>query len=237
MYSLSISKCGHKGQSVNYHSKDMKAAKLGKDEVRQIYRKLAGSYDVWANLAESKARKRSLQLANIHNGDAVLEVAVGTGFTFAEILKLNPSGRSEGIDLTEEMLVRARKRAEKTGVSDYTLKVGDAYSLEFPDDTFDVVLNNYMFDLIPEEDFLPVLTEFKRVLKSGGKLVLASMTHGQNWFNQIWEGLYQINPALLGGCRGVYLQPYVESAGFKAICREYISQFMFPSEVVSAVKP
>ena len=215
----------------------MLAAKLGKDEVRQVYGKLAGSYDVWANLAESKARKRSLQLADIHNGDAVLEVAVGTGFTFAEILKLNPSGSNKGIDLTEEMLSRAKKRAEKIGASNYTLKVGDAYSLEFPDAIFDVVLNNYMFDLMPEEDFLPVLTEFKRVLKSGGKLILASMTQRQNWFNQFWEGLYQINPALLGGCRGVYLQPYVESAGFKDIYKEYISQFMFPSEIVSAVKP
>ncbi len=215
----------------------MLEAKLGKDEVRQIYRKLAAGYDVWGNLAESKARKLSLKLADIHDGDAVLEVAVGTGLTFAEILKLNPSGMSVGIDLTEEMLVKARKRADKTGSGNYTLKVGDAYNLEFPDDTFDVVLNNYMFDLIPEEDFIRVLTEFKRVLKPGGKLVLASMTQGQKWFNNIGEGLYQIAPVLLGGGRGVNLQPYVDSAGFKDLHREYISQFMFPSEIVYAVKP
>lgn len=194
----------------------MLETKLGKNEVRQIYRQLAAGYDVWGNLAESKARKLSLKLADIHDGDAVLEVAVGTGLTFAEILKRNPSGRNEGIDLTEEMLVRARKRADNFNrAGNYTLKVGDAYNLEFPDDTFDVVLNNYMFDLIPEEDFIRVLTEFKRVLKPGGKLVLASMTQGQKWFNNIWEGLYQIAPALLGGCRGVNLQAYVDSAGFK----------------------
>ncbi len=104
-------------------------------------------------------------------------------------------------------------------------------------DTFDVVLNNYMFALIPEEDFIRVLTEFKRVLKPGGKLVLASMTQGQKWFNNIGEGLYQIAPVLLGGGRGVNLQPYVDSAGFKDLHREYISQFMFPSEIVYAVKP
>ena len=215
----------------------MLAAKLSKDEVRQTYRKLASGYDVWANLAESKARQLSLQLANIQDGDAVLEVAVGTGFIFAEILKLNPSGKNAGIDLTEEMLVQARKRAEKIDVSNYSLKVGDAYQLEFPENTFDVVLNNYLFDLMPEEDFLEVLIEFKRVLKSGGKLVLASMTQGQKWFDYLWQRLYQINPSLLGGCRGVCLQPYVESAGFKQVYRQYISQWMFPSEVISAVKP
>ena len=215
----------------------MLAAKLSKDEVRQTYRKLASGYDVWANLAESKARQLSLQLANIQDGDAVLEVAVGTGFIFAEILKLNPSGKNAGIDLTEEMLVQARKRAEKIDVSNYSLKVGDAYQLEFPENTFDVVLNNYLFDLMPEEDFLEVLIEFKRVLKSGGKLVLASMTQGPKWFDYLWQRLYQINPSLLGGCRGVCLQPYVESAGFKQVYRQYISQWMFPSEVISAVKP
>lgn len=215
----------------------MLEAKLGKDEVRQIYRKLAAGYDIWGNLTESKARKLSLKLADIHDGDAVLEVAVGTGLTFTEILKLNPSGMSEGIDLTEEMLVRARKRADRTGMSNYTLTVGDAYNLEFSDNIFDLLLNNYMFDLIPEEDFLPVLNEFKRVLKPSGKLVLASMAKGKYWFNYIWEGIYQINPALLGGCRGVSLQSYVESAGFKDVRREYISQFMFPSEIVFAVKP
>ena len=159
----------------------MLEAKLGKDEVRQIYRQLAAGYDIWGNLAESKARKLSLKLADIHDGDAVLEVAVGTGLTFAEILKRNPSGRNEGTDLTEEMLVRARKRADNFNrAGNYTLKVGDAYNLEFPNDTFDVVLNNYMFDLIPEEDFIRVLTDFKRVLKPGGKLVLASMTQGRH---------------------------------------------------------
>ncbi len=215
----------------------MLAAKLSKDEIHQTYCKFASSYDVWANLTESKARQLSLQLADILDCEAVLEVAVGTGFIFAKILKLNPSGKNEGIDLTEEMLVQARKRAEKTGISNYALKVGDAYHLEFPENTFDVLLNNYMFDLIPEEDFLNVLTELKRVLKSGGKLVLASMTQGPKWFNYLWKRLYQMNPILLGGCRGVCLQPYVESAGFKQVYRQYISQFMFPSEVISAVKP
>ena len=216
---------------------DVLDATLKKDEVRQLYRKIAVGYDVWGNLTESKARKLSLKLADIHNGDTVLEVAVGTGVTFAEILKLNPSGRNEGIDLTDEMLLRAKKRANQTGVSNYSLNVGDAYHLDFPDATFDLVLNNYMFDLIPEEDFLQILIEFKRVLKPEGKLILTSMTQGQQWFNTIWEGLYQINPALLGGCRGVYLQPYVESAGFQDIHREYISQLLFPSEVVWAMKP
>ena len=50
------------------------------------------------------------------------------------------------------------------------------------------------------------------------------------------ETLYWINPAVFGGCRGVYLPPYLESVGFKETEREFISQINFPSEVVCGIK-
>ena len=149
-------------------------AKLSKDQLREAYRKYASIYDIWSSLTESKARQRCLEVADIKNGESVLEVAVGTGILFEKILQLNPTGRNEGIDLTEQMLSRARARAHKSGVSDYVLKVGDAYHLQYPDNSFDLVLNNYMFDLIPEKDFRAILGEFKRVLRKGGRIVLVN---------------------------------------------------------------
>ena len=174
-------------------------AKLNKDEVRAAYRTVASVYDIWSGLTESKARQRCLEVAAIKNGESVLEVAVGTGILFEKLLKLNPTGRNEGIDLTEEMVTCARARAQKSGVSGYDLKVGDAYHLENSDDSFDVVLNNYMFDLIPEKDFVVVLSEFKRVLRPGGRVVLVNMTKGAGWFNTFWEWLYKTSPSLLAG--------------------------------------
>lgn len=212
-------------------------AKLGKNEVRKTYEKMAASYDLWSNFAETRARRRCLDLAAIKNGEYVLEVAVGTGVLFENILRLNPSGINEGIDMTEPMLARARERARRTGMSNYNLQIGDAYRLDYPDESFDVVVNNYMFDLIPEQDFLTILGEFKRVLKKGGRLVLVSMTWGSRLFNTTWDWLYRFRPALLGGCRGVELKPYMEQAGFEKIYREYVSQMGFPSEVVSGEKP
>ena len=162
---------------------------------------------------------------------------MGTGILFEKILQLNPTGRNEGIDLTEEMLSRARARAQKSGASGYALKVGDAYHLQYSDNSFDVVLNNYMFDLIPEKDFVAVLGEFKRVLRKGGRIVLVNMTKGSRWFNAVWERLYKTRPSLLGGCRGIELKPYLEEVGFERIRREYVSQMLFPSEVIYGVKP
>ena len=212
-------------------------AKLSKDEVREAYRKLVSTYDIWSGLTESKSRQRCLEVAEIKNGESVLEVAVGTGKLFEKILRLNLTGRNEGIDLTDEMLSRARSRAQKSGASGYVLKVGDAYHLQYSDNSFDVVLNNYMFDLIPEKDIVAILNEFKRVLRKGGRIVVVNMTKGSRWFNAVWEWLYKIRPLLLGGCRGIELKPYLEEAGFEQIRREYVSQMLFPSEVIYGVKP
>ena len=213
----------------------MPDARIEKGQVSDLYRKIAPSYDLWARLTESKARNRCLEFAAIRDGEDVLEVAVGTGLAFEGILAANPSGRNEGIDLTEQMLVRAETKAAASGCSNYRLRVGDAYELDFPDDSFDVLVNNYMFDLLPQKDFLTVLGEFKRVLRPGGRLALVNMTQGEHWYNGIWERIYRVRPALLGGCRGVSLLSYVEACGFRQTRREFMSQYTFPSEIVYGV--
>lgn len=213
----------------------MLEARINKRQVADVYSRVAALYDVWAWLTESKARDRCLELAAIRDGEDVLEVAVGTGLAFARILQSNPSGRNEGIDLTEAMLEKARRKAAKSGTVNYRLRVGDAYDLDFADDSFDVLINNYMFDLIPQQDFPVVLREFNRVLRPGGRLAMVNMTGGERWYNGIWERLYRMNPALIGGCRGISLLPELSACGFTDARREYRSQLTFPSEIVTGV--
>ena len=90
----------------------MLPARLSKDNVPHVYRRLAPAYDLWARLTETRARARCLELAAVRDGESVLEVAVGTGLGFADILSRNPTGRNDGIDLTPQMLARARAKAE-----------------------------------------------------------------------------------------------------------------------------
>ena len=85
-------------------NKTILEAKVKKNDIPKVYKTIAGGYDLWGRLTEVKARKRCLELASINDGESVLEVAVGTGLAFTEILKLNPNGRNEGFDLTKEML-------------------------------------------------------------------------------------------------------------------------------------
>jgi ubiquinone/menaquinone biosynthesis C-methylase UbiE len=212
------------------------AAKLNKPEVIQVYSRTAPVYDIWGILTESKARKRALELARIRDGESVLEVAVGTGLTFQKILKANPHGQNIGIDLTPAILAKAQRRAAQSGLTNYSLSRGDAYDLQYSDQQFDVLVNNYMFDLLREEDFITVLTEFKRVLKPGGRLVLINMTKGARFYQRFWEAVYHLNPKWLGGCRGVLLSAALETTGFDHIHRETVSQLAFPSEIIIATQ-
>ena len=203
----------------------------------EIYRKFAPSYDLFARLTETKAHDRCLELAAIQNGEAVLEVPVGTGMAFMRILAVNPDGRNEGIDLTNAMLERAEQRAAAAGFENYRLRIGDAYKLKFPDGGFDVIVCNYLFNLLPQKDFGAVLEEFKRVLRPAGRLAMVNMTPGEYRRNKFWDRLYRINPAFTGGCRGVRLLPHLQSAGFNRTSREYVSQLTFPSEIIYGIAP
>ena len=203
-------------------------------EVVRAYTRTAPVYDVWAGLTETRARRRALELAQIRDGEAVLEVAVGTGLAFAEILRRNPSGRNEGVDLTAAMLARARAKAEHGATKNWRLRVGDAHALDFPDASFDLVFNCYMFDLLPAESFARVLGEFRRVLAPGGRLVLVNLAPGDGPVSRLWSGIFRLQPAWVGGCRAVRLEGPIRAAGFALAAAERVTQLGVPSEMILA---
>ena len=221
---------------------EISPAQIPKKQIPFLYTWIAPTHDILAYFVESNARKRAVELAQVIDGEQILEVAVGTGLTFQYMIQENTSGHTTGIDLTPAMLRKAKTRAKRIikrhnlPNTHYTLSVGDAYALDFPDQHFDLLLNSYMFDLLPESHFVPVLKEFKRVLKPGGRIIQMNMTHGAKWYNHFWQGLYRLHPALLGGCRCITTKPAMKEAGFVNINREYISQWTFPSEIIRGEK-
>jgi ubiquinone/menaquinone biosynthesis C-methylase UbiE len=165
-----------------------------------------------------------------------LEVAVGTGLAFFEIVKRNPNGRNVGIDLSTGMLSKARKRLGKLSGAHYELSYGTAFDLKTENESVDLLMNNYMFDLIPYEEMDKVLMEFKRVLKKGGRLILVNMTEGERFGSKLYDFIYNLSPKTMGGCRGVRLSEKLKSHGFTIEVREYQQQMLFPSEVILAHK-
>lgn len=215
------------------HSSNGLDARLSQAEVHHVYNRIAWIYDVWGSLTESCARERATALADIHNGERVLEVAVGTGLMMAEVVRKNPNGLNAGIDLSEGMLQKAQSRLSQVIVP-VELKQGSAFAIPYPAASFDLLINGYMFDLLPFADFPRILAEFMRVLKPQGRLVLMNMTEGDRPGSRLYQWIYSKAPALMGGCRGVKLADHLEKAGFRVLVREYVQQSLFPSEVILA---
>ena len=211
-------------------------ARVSQKQIGAVYDRIAPIYDIWGKLTESRARNRAIELAEIKDGQSILEVAVGTGLAFYEIVKRNPNGINTGIDLSKGMLEKAKKRVSRISSANYSLSVGTAFNLSVEDESIDTLVNNYMFDLIPFEDMDKILMEFKRVLKKGGRLVLVNMTEGERFGSRLYDFIYNISPKSLGGCRGVKLTKRLQQHDFKVEVREYYQQMLFPSEVILAYK-
>lgn len=220
-----------------------RAANSGMVEAPVEAKRIRSLYNLWSSLYgplaapfEEKARLLGIKLAKIKPGERVLEVAVGPGRSFLEILnKVGKTGKAYGVDLSPKMLSETRKFVEsKKGLADFELAEADARRLPFKGNTFDVVYNSYMLDLIPLGDMQPVLCEFRRVLKKGGRLVLVNLSK-PDASPVLYEKAYRIAPYLLGGCRPVLMEGLVRKAGFKNAERQFVGGII-PSEVVTAVK-
>ncbi len=219
-----------------HQDKNALDARVSQNKIGSVYDKIAPIYNIWGKLAESHARNRAIELAEIKDGQTILEVAVGTGLAFYEIVKRNPNGTNIGIDLSRGMLEKAKKRVGQLTEANYSLDIGTAFDLSVENESIDTLVNNYMFDLIPFKDMSTILTEFKRVLKEGGKLILVNMTEGERFGSKLYDFVYNISPKTMGGCRGVKLTEKLQQHGFKVDVREYVQQLLFPSEVIRAYK-
>ena len=211
-------------------------AKVPQEKIAQLYDSTAWFYDIWANLTETKAQNRAIELSNIQDKIVILDVAVGTGKLFNQIVKRNPNGKNVGIDISKGMLEKAKTRLSKQPNSNYSLDIGSAFDITMDNHSVDILFNNYMFDLIPFNQMDAVINEFTRVLKPDGKLVLVNMTKAEQFGAGLYEKIYRISPPLLGGCRGVQLSNLLTDHNFIIENREYIQQMLFPSEVILAIK-
>lgn len=137
--------------------------------MRKAYARWAPIYDlVYDKLTEPAAR--AAVNAAVACGPKVLEAGVGTGLSLGYYPE---HAEVYGVDLSEDMLRRAQEKVDKRGLAHVkSLQVMDVTRLGFPDEMFDAVTAQFIITLVPEPEV--ALTEFARVLRPGGEIVLAN---------------------------------------------------------------
>ena len=209
---------------------------LDEAKTKKEFKQVLWVYDFWGWLTERKAARNVLKLADIKNGAAVLDVACGTGEMLENIVALNPDGKNIGIDLSPDMLTKAREKLNKAAKGNFELHEGSVLKLDFPENSFDILINNYMVDLMPLETFDTIANEFFSVLKPNGIIVISTFSFGTKKIHRFWYWVAKRFPGLLTGCRPVSFKSHLIKAGFKIEKDMEISQNTFPSEVIKARK-
>lgn len=136
-------------------------------QIKRAYAMMSPMYDLLFDKIFHPGRIAAVRLLDIRPNDLVLEVGIGTGLN----LPLYPTDcQLVGIDLSRQMLKKAREKVQEYRMTNVTLQVMDAATMEYPDGHFDHVLGTYVISAVPEP--LQVLREIKRVCKKGGHIVI-----------------------------------------------------------------
>jgi len=139
----------------------------------------ASFYDGFANIMTlghiRRLRALTVDAALLKPGEKVLDVGCGTGgVTIPAKLRVGDKGSAAGIDPAPEMIAVAQKKAARAKL-DVDFRVGVIESLPYPDASFDVVTSSLMMHHLPKDLQVKGLVEIRRVLKPGGRLLIADM--------------------------------------------------------------
>jgi phosphatidylethanolamine/phosphatidyl-N-methylethanolamine N-methyltransferase len=160
-----------------------RTAHMDEDAVKSAYRRWAPVYDNTFGWVAAEGRRHAVEVINRSSG-RVLEVGVGTG------LSLPAYGKHleiVGIDLSPEMLEKARERVAEEGLTNVTaLLEMDAGELEFEDASFDTVVAMYVMTVVPDPE--KVMRELSRVCKPGGDVLIVNHFSAQEG-KPGWEGM------------------------------------------------
>jgi demethylmenaquinone methyltransferase/2-methoxy-6-polyprenyl-1,4-benzoquinol methylase/phosphoethanolamine N-methyltransferase len=141
------------------------------------YDLMVGAIDLVTGGRLRALRRRVLDLAGLRPGTAVLDVGCGTGTLAIEAqARVGPAGRVVGVDPAPKQLARARAKAAR-GRRPIEFRLGVIEVLPFPDASFDAALSTLMMHHLPDDLKARGLAEIARVLKPGGRLVVADAEH------------------------------------------------------------
>jgi ubiquinone/menaquinone biosynthesis C-methylase UbiE len=169
-------------------------------------------------------------LASLRKGETVLDLGSGAGFDcFLAANRVGPTGRVIGVDMTPEMIAKARRNARKGDYQSVEFRLGEIESLPVEDDSVDVVISNCVINLVPDKR--RTFKEAFRALRPGGRMFVSDLVLTR----PLPEKVLAASSALVGCIAGAWMRDRylaaVKAAGFHKV--RVLSQTYFPTDFIT----
>ena len=190
-------------------------------------------------------------IASLKPGETILDLGSGGGFDcFLAVNEVGESGTVIGVDMTPEMVSKARANAEKANYTNVDFRLGEIENLPVADGVVDVIISNCVINLSPEKS--KVFQESYRVLKSGGRLAISDIVATAEIPEQMKDDMALYTGCISGASSITDIETILKDAGFEAIVikpkdesREFIRNWVPDSKIddyivsatIEAVKP
>jgi len=196
-------------------------------------------YDMLAGSSEQGSVRLGLKKLAAAEGEVILEIGFGTGHALVALAQaVGDSGKVCGIDISEGMLNVAQEKLKAAGLAKRVeLRLGDAVQLPFANQLYDGVFMSFALELFDTPEIPVVLAECRRVLRSGGHLVVVAMakTDNSGLVLRLYEWAHQQFPKYVD-CRPIFVAKALEESGFQIVDVTERTMWGLPVEIVTARK-
>lgn len=206
-------------------------------DTRARYDRISRYYEYVEGVWERPVRRIGLEALHATPGESLIEVGCGPGYALVQIARaVGPDGRALGVDLADGMCRLARRRLTRQGLSPRAGVVqADASRLPLSTGCVDGAFLSFVLELFDTPQIPVVLAECRRVLRPGGRLVVASLSKEgpEPPLRRLYERGHARFPHQLD-CRPIYVERALREAGMEITWARTVSLWGLPVEVVRA---
>jgi arsenite methyltransferase len=155
-------------------------------------------------------------IAEMKPGETVLDLGSGAGFdAFLAARAVGPTGHVIGVDMTPEMITKARDNASREGYANVEFRLGEIEHLPVADASVDVIISNCVINLSPDKP--SVFREAMRVLRPGGRVAISDVVASSELPEEMRQDLSLYSCCIAGASAVNDMETYLRSAGFENI--------------------
>lgn len=170
-----------------------------------------------------------IALASLKEGETVLDLGSGAGFDcFLAANKVGKNGRVIGVDMTPEMVEKAREIAKRNDYENVKFKLGEIENLPIPDESIDVLISNCVINLSPDKQ--KVFKEAFRVLKPGGRLMISDIVLSRELPDFVKDSIAAYIGCISGAILKKEYMETIKKAGFQKI--KILEETSFPKDSI-----